>query len=221
MFMRKIFWPLITLVFFLSVMTVWFAVGGQERKLNSELSEYIMQNNWLSYDVKGKDVVLYGLAPDAKTRDHLINDIKNIPAVGNVYSEITLPKKIDNNSLTFLVDDDGITLRGAIPADIDRFALINRVEQKKSGTMVYDEMDVGSNGSNELNLFADYVINLLPEMKAGVIEFKNGHVTADAATYNMLLKNHKLPDGLVTDKNCVWQKVEGNFWQNPCDTSNM
>lgn len=220
MLIRKIFWPFFTLVVFIAVMTIWFGAGREERYLNDELSQLIAQNAWFSYDVKGDSVIVRGLAPDAETRDNVINKVKEINKAGSIYSEITLPKDHGGSSLAILIDNDGITLRGALPRGVDRFGLIDRIEKEKTGMIIYDEIDMGNSVSVDFDRYSDYIISLLPQIKTGAVELRGDRITADANTGDLIIKAGQLPKGLKLDKNCVWQQIENSFWQNPCNISN-
>ncbi|MBI0140296.1 hypothetical protein H3U94_05310, partial [Bartonella sp. W8125] len=144
MFIRKFFWPSLTVIVFIIVMGLWFGIGGQERRLSNELQELGAQTKWLSYDVDGFDVTLHGYAPDKDARDSILAKVKAFRNIGNVDSDIILLSDQTNNYLMFIVDDDGITVRGTIPVGMARFTLINLISARKPGLMVYDELDTGA-----------------------------------------------------------------------------
>lgn len=215
--MRKMFWPLLTVAVFMAVMIIWFGAGRAERQLSNELAVLITQNNWFSYDVKGRNVILRGLAPDANTRDRIIATVRSMKNVGRVSSEIVLPKQNGEGSITIIIDDDSVILRGTIPATIDRFALINAVESKKPGMMVYDEMDSGT-ASNEPFARQIYAIaDILPEIKNGVLQLVDNHLRVDADTLAIVKNLHALPDGVILDSECLWKKQQNEGWNNGCD----
>lgn len=216
MFIRKFFWPLLTVVIFIGAMFLWFGVGGEEKHLSGDLIAISQETSWLSYDMDGFDVTLHGIAPDAQTRDSVIEKVKSLSNIGNVQSDITLLSEQKNNDLMFIVDEDGITVRGTMPIDMTRFKLINLISSKKPGMMVYDELDAGAILPEKFERAFSYFLTILPEMKSGVIAITNDQVTVDRATLNRLQKNAKLPEGMVLNSSCIWEKPDGGYWQNTC-----
>lgn len=222
MLIRRFFWPVFTVVFFVAVMALWFGVGAQERHLSNELSELGSETNWLSYDVDGFNVTLHGYAPDVGTRDNVIAKVKALKNIGKVDSDIILLSEQKDNYLMFIVEEDNITVRGTIPVGMARFKLIGQISAERPGIMVYDELDAGGVMPEKFRQNFSFFLQVLPNMKTGIIAVKDNTITADRITLYKLKddaknkKTIKIPDGLELDDNCVWDKPEGGYWQNPC-----
>lgn len=222
MLIRKFFWPVCTVVIFLAVMALWFGVGGQERHLSNELSQLGSETNWLSYDIDGFNVTLHGYAPDVSARDSVLAKVKTFKNIGKVDSDIILLSEQKDNYLMFIVDEDGITVRGTIPVGMARFKLISLISAQRPGIMVYDELDSGGVMPEKFRQNFSFFLEVLPIMKTGVIAVKGDKITVDHITLYRLRdddktkKTIKIPDGLKLDDNCVWDKPEGGYWQNPC-----
>ncbi|WP_297322294.1 hypothetical protein [uncultured Bartonella sp.] len=213
---RKIFWPLLTVLIFVGVMAIWFKVGSKEKNLANDLAAMSHEISWLSYDIDGFDVTLHGFAPNKATRDNVVKEVQSFKNIGNVVSDIILLSDQTNNYLMFIVDEDGITVRGTIPVGVGRFRLINLISNERPGVMVYDELETGVMMPETFDKAFNYFLTILPEMETGVIEVKNGQVTTDYATLDKLKENSKLPEGMVLDTTCVWQRPQGGYWQNSC-----
>ena len=222
MFIRKFFWPSLTVIVFIIVMGLWFGIGGQERRLSNELQELGAQTKWLSYDVDGFDVTLHGYAPDKDARDSILAKVKAFRNIGNVDSDIILLSDQTNNYLMFIVDDDGITVRGTIPVGMARFTLINLISAQKPGLMVYDELDAGAIMPEKFKQAFSFFLNVLPLMKNGVIAVKDDQLTFDRVTLYKLKNSRNrderiaIPTDFTIDETCVWDKPNGGYWQNPC-----
>ena len=222
MFIRKFFWPSLTVIVFIIVMGLWFGIGGQERRLSNELQELGAQTKWLSYDIDGFDVTLHGYAPDKGARDSVLAKVKAFRNIGNVDSDIILLSDQTNNYLMFIVDDDGITVRGTIPVGMARFTLINLISARKPGLMVYDELDTGAIMPEKFKQAFSFFLNVLPLMKNGVIAVKDDQLTFDRVTLYKLKNSRNrdesiaIPTDFTIDETCVWDKPNGGYWQNPC-----
>lgn len=222
MLIRKFFWPVFTVVIFLAVMALWFGVGAQERHLTNELSELSSETNWLSYDVEGFNVTLHGYAPDVGARDNVLAKVKALKNIGKVDSDIILLSEQKDSFLMFIVDDDGITVRGTMPVGMERFKLISLISAERPGVMVYDELDAGGTTPEKFRQNFSFFLQALPIIKTGIIAVKDNTITADRITLHKLKgddnpnKTIKIPDGFEIDDNCVWDKPEGGYWQNPC-----
>lgn len=220
MSIRKIFWPLATVLVFVGVMIIWFGVGDKEKHLSNDLAAISQETDWLSYDIDGFNVTLHGFAPDAAARDEVVEKVENLRNIGNVVSDISLLSEQKDNYLMFIVDEDGITVRGTIPVGVGRFNVINLISNEKPGVMVYDELETGVVIPENFERAFNFFLTVLPEMKTGVISVKNGQVTADYATLDRLTENAKLPTGMMLDSTCFWERPEGGYWQNSCDEGN-
>lgn len=222
MLIRKFFWPVFTVLMFLAVMALWFGVGVQEKRLSYELSELSSETNWLSYDVDGFNVTLHGYAPDVSARDNVLAKVKAFKNIGKVESDIILLSEQKDNYLMFIVEEDSITVRGTVPVGMVRFKLINQISAERPGIMVYDELDAGGVMPEKFKQDFSFFLQVLPNMKTGIIAVKNDTITADRITLYKLKddqntkKTIKIPSVLKIDDNCVWDKPKGGYWQNPC-----
>lgn len=226
MFIRKFFWPSLTVIVFIIVMGLWFGIGGQERHLSNELKELGAETNWFSFDVDGFNVTVQGYAPDKAARDNMVAKVKALKHVQNVESDIVILSEQKNDYLMFIVDEDGITVRGTIPVGLARFKLTNLISAQKPGMMVYDEMDTGAVMPEKFQRAFTFFLKVLPIMNTGVIAVKGDKLTVDRVTLYKLKnaqdkdKSLQLPENYQIDEACIWDKPNGGYWENSCAEAN-
>ncbi|WP_295968348.1 hypothetical protein [uncultured Bartonella sp.] len=226
MFIRKFFWPSLTVIVFIIVMGLWFGIGGQERHLSNELKELGAETNWFSFDVDGFNVTVHGYAPDKAARDNMVAKVKALKHVQNVESDIVILSEQKNDYLMFIVDEDGITVRGTIPVGLARFKLTNLISAQRPGMMVYDEMDTGAVMPEKFQRAFTFFLKVLPIMNTGVIAVKGDKLTVDRVTLYKLKnaqdkdKSLQLPENYQIDEACIWDKTNGGYWENSCAEAN-
>ncbi|EJF90619.1 hypothetical protein [Bartonella tamiae] len=217
MFIRKIFWPVVTFIFFLVVMIVWFGGGLAQRQRTAQLTELMTQYEWFSYDLKGSSVILRGLAPDRETQEKLIHIVRAMESIDTITSQIILPKNSENKGLILTLSKDSLTLSGPLPINIDRFDFIHQIEQLKPGFIIYDEMDSSTiSDDDRFEPELRIMTTLLPKMTLGVLEVSDEHVATDEATQKMIKTMNLSHLSLILDDKCIWLLNENEQWYKSC-----
>lgn len=201
MLIKKLFWPCITAVFFVAAMVLWFGAGATERQLSLKLAQMVEQNIWLSYEVNHDDVVLRGIAPNETVRDKIVAAVKALDKIDDIKSEITLPKHQDHYITIIDVKNDSVTISGFLPPNMDRFQLINQIEQQKPEHIVYDELEQATGDTQNFQRNVAYIFNLLPSIDEGEIVLNNNQISANQLIINLIKSRNDLPENLSLQTN--------------------
>lgn len=199
--MKKLFWPLVSAIFTVVVLVLWFSAPGMNDQPAPRMNSVFEQNIHLpadcSYEVIGNDIILRGRVNDKAERDKIIASIKAIPGVGEVRSELSFLPQRAMISFCLSVDVDSVTLSGSIPHDLDHDLFMRAVESQKPGLAVYDEL---AGVAGDFPLFSDritYLIQLLSEISEGKIALSDSQILVDDINIKRISEQNTLPAGMT------------------------
>lgn len=132
----------------LAVLSATFAAEVVERRTSEDVNRVLGLNgfDWAEVGVDGLQIVLGGIAPDEATRFRALSvagtvvDASRVVDMMNV--AIRAPITPPRFSIEILRNDDGISLIGLVPAEMDRNSVVNTIRDIADGTSVTDLLNI-------------------------------------------------------------------------------
>ncbi|MGR3661162.1 MAG: OmpA family protein [Paracoccaceae bacterium] len=128
----------------LSVLAAAFAVNVVENRSQGDVRRVLELNgyDWAEVDVDGLQIVLGGFAPDEATRFRALGIAGTVVDASRVVDMMNVtvqgPIRPPHFSIEILRNDDGISLIGLVPAEMDRETVVDAIGEIAGGANVTD-----------------------------------------------------------------------------------
>ncbi|WP_233253273.1 BON domain-containing protein, partial [Paracoccus binzhouensis] len=162
-----------------------FVESRAERDVSAALADY----DWVTVQTDGLQVQLGGVAPDEVQRFRARARAETVVGPGRVVDEMQVAAAAALATPAFQVEllrnDEGISIIGLVPADLDRAALVERLKRQTGVTQVADLMETADypvpEGWEEAFAFGLRAAQLAEQAKVSVAA---GKVSVRAVTGN-------------------------------------
>ncbi len=175
----------------LSIGAAWVAAGAveesSERAVRTELDRDAL--TWADVDTDGLLVFLIGTAPTEAARfqalsaaGRVVDSARVIDQIDIVDSEGMTPPRF---SIELLRSDDGVSMIGLLPSDVDRDQLVDDISRAVPGESVADLLEVADypipGGWDDA---MDYAVSVLSVLDRSKISVEAGRVAIKGAVQN-------------------------------------
>ncbi|PWL34082.1 MAG: hypothetical protein DCO97_16350, partial [Marivita sp. XM-24bin2] len=175
----------------LSIGAAWVAADAveesSERAVRTELDRDAL--TWADVDTDGLLVFLIGIAPTEAARfqalsaaGRVVDSARVIDQIDIVDSEGMTPPRF---SIELLRSDDGVSMIGLLPSDVDRDQLVEDISRAVPGESVADLLEVADypipDGWNDA---MDYAVSVLSVLDRSKISVEAGRVAIKGAVKN-------------------------------------
>lgn len=165
----------------------YVAANWIEEKSETIVAEKLAHagNDWASVRTDGLQIILTGVAPDEATRFRVVSLVGSSIDPDRIVDEMDVeaPKDVEapRFSVEMLRNDDGISLIGLIPAEVDRAAIASSVEDLTSEGSLTDMLETAEFAKPEgWDVALEYALDTLRNLPRSKISVSADHVVITA-----------------------------------------
>lgn len=178
-------WPGLAAVACLVALAVWSETKTIETDLQTRaLSALRLDHGWAKVILKGRDLSLSGLAPDAASQDQALEIVRQIDGVRVVDNATALLPEEKPYSLTIEKTADGVQLSGFVPNESARANVISTLTSMLPGIAVSDQLKLARGAPEDLIGLAGYGMSALPRFTTGMVAITDNSVRISGQALN-------------------------------------
>ena len=178
-------WPGLAAVACITALAIWFQAGVVEADLKSRTLTALRQDNaWAQVSLKGRDLVLTGLAPDEDSRSQALEIVRTTYGVRVASDNSTLLPEEKPYRLTVEKTADGLVLSGFVPNDTARTTIVDGLSNLLPGIAVSDQMNLARGAPDGLVDLVAYGLPAFTRFSTGSLELTDSSLQVSGQALN-------------------------------------
>ncbi|AKH99863.1 outer membrane protein/peptidoglycan-associated (lipo)protein [Hoeflea sp. IMCC20628] len=213
-------WPGLAAVACLTALAIWFQAGVVEADLKSRALAALRQDNaWAQVSLKGRDLILTGLAPDKDSQSRALKTVRTTYGVRVASDNSTLLPEEKPFRLTVEKNVDGLVLSGFVPNESARANILAGLSNLLPGIAVSDQMKLARGAPDGLVDLVTYGLSAFTRFSTGSFELTDYSLRVSGQALNpddhqaaLAALSAPLPSGGVLESvNIMPAAVSGDY----------